>query len=175
MGKRSEFERKPRDYYATFDPKAYPPLVPHLPSAPFVYHEPCAGNGMLVQKLAEHAPHAMCIVASDIEPDATWVVQQDAMGVKACAGDMFITNIPWRRDLALPLIEHLSSLAPLWTLLDADFMHIGKASASMKRCVKVASVGRLLWEPGTTMRGKDNCCWYLFDAKHTGTTEFYGK
>ena len=46
MGKRSDFDRIPRDYYPT--PKAaVGPLLPHLlPATLFI--EPCAGEGHLI-------------------------------------------------------------------------------------------------------------------------------
>lgn len=49
MGKRSDFERKPRDLYET-PPEAVQPLLPHLcPQTRFI--EPCAGAGALVDAL----------------------------------------------------------------------------------------------------------------------------
>ena len=47
MGKRSDFERKPRDFYPT-PMEAVEPLLPHLPEG-FKFAEPCAGNGALVE------------------------------------------------------------------------------------------------------------------------------
>lgn len=59
MGKRSDFERNPRDYYQT-PYEAVIPLLPHLVAphsargyvANFV--EPCAGDGRLVRHLEKH-------------------------------------------------------------------------------------------------------------------------
>ena len=49
MGKRSDFERKPRDFYPTpFE--AVEPLIKHLPRE-FTFAEPCAGDGALVGHL----------------------------------------------------------------------------------------------------------------------------
>ena len=42
MGKRSDFERVPRDYYPT-PIEAVEPLIDHLPYS-FDYVEPCAGD-----------------------------------------------------------------------------------------------------------------------------------
>ena len=50
MGKRSDFERIPRDYYPT-PYEAVLPLIPHLPQKPFSYAEPCAGDGALVNHI----------------------------------------------------------------------------------------------------------------------------
>ena len=49
MGKRSDFERKPRDFYPT-PIEAVEPLLPHLPEG-FKFAEPCAGNGALIEHL----------------------------------------------------------------------------------------------------------------------------
>ena len=49
MGKRSDFERKPRDFYPT-PIEAVEPLLPHLPEG-FTFAEPCAGNGALIEHL----------------------------------------------------------------------------------------------------------------------------
>ena len=45
MGKRSDFERKPRDFYPT-PMEAVKPLIPHMPRK-FTFAEPCAGDGAL--------------------------------------------------------------------------------------------------------------------------------
>ena len=49
MGKRSDFERKPRDFYPT-PIEAVEPLVEHLPKT-FDFAEPCAGDGTLVNHI----------------------------------------------------------------------------------------------------------------------------
>jgi hypothetical protein len=49
MGKRSSFDRVPRDYYPT-PIEAVEPLIDHLPYS-FDYVEPCAGDGRLVQHI----------------------------------------------------------------------------------------------------------------------------
>ena len=46
MGKRSDFERKPRDFYPT-PREAIEPLIPHLPETG-LFAEPCAGDGRLI-------------------------------------------------------------------------------------------------------------------------------
>ena len=52
MGKRSDFERKPRDFYPT-PIEAVEPLVEHLPKT-FDFAEPCAGNGVHGQVILNH-------------------------------------------------------------------------------------------------------------------------
>ena len=57
MGKRSDFERVPRDYYPTpYD--AVKPLLPHLPEN-FTFAEPCAGDGRLIQHLKNHGGYSV--------------------------------------------------------------------------------------------------------------------
>jgi hypothetical protein len=49
MGKRSSFERIPRDFYPTLA-AAVPPLIPHLRGVR-TFAEPCSGDGALVRHL----------------------------------------------------------------------------------------------------------------------------
>ena len=88
---------------------------------------------------------------------------------------MFITNPPWDRKVLHPLIEHLSSVAPTWLLFDADWMHTKQSAPMVARLQKVVSVGRVKWIEGSKMTGKDNCCWYLFDTRHSGPAQFFGR
>ncbi len=53
MGKRSDFERVPRDFYPT-PYEAVVPLLAHLPEN-CSYAEPCAGDGALIKHLALQA------------------------------------------------------------------------------------------------------------------------
>ena len=45
----------------------------------------------------------------------------------------------------------------------------------MHRLHKIVSIGRVKWIENSKSTGKDNCCWYLFDAKYDGETKFYGR
>lgn len=174
MGKRSTFERKPRDYYPT-PLAAVVPLVPHLPTTRTLYHEPCAGNGALITHLTTLAPQMLCLGSTDIQPDACHVGQQDALTLDQCLGEMFITNPPWRWDILDPLITRLSTMAPTWLLLAADTMHNKRVGPHLKRCVKIVSIGRVKWEPDSYSTGKENSAWYLFDQRHTDNTVFVGR
>jgi len=62
MGKRSSFERVPRDFYPT-PLAAVPPLIPHLGGVRRLA-EPCCGDGALVRHLEAHG--LRCVHASDI-------------------------------------------------------------------------------------------------------------
>jgi len=171
MGKRSNFERVERDFYPT-PLEAVSPLVPHLkPGATF--EEPCAGNGALSDALEQHG--FLCLYACDIEPQRNHIATFNAFDIGKCFGSCFITNPPWDRKILHPLIVHLSMMAPTWLLFDADWMHTKQSADLIKTCVKIVSVGRVKWIEGSKNTGKDNCCWYLFDSKHTGPTEFYGR
>jgi hypothetical protein len=174
MGKRSSFERIPRDFYPT--PKsAVLPLLPHL--APRTrYVEPCAGNGALITHLAS-AGHE-CAGAYDIEPQPIpgfLCLQKDAGIYDYPAGLPFITNPPWDRKVLHPIIMNLSRQAPTWLLFDADWMHTRQAAPFMSRLRKVVSVGRVKWIPDSPFTGKDNCCWYLFDACSSAPAQFIGR
>jgi hypothetical protein len=74
------------------------------------------------------------------------------------------------------LIIHLSSLAPTWLLLDADWAHTKQAIPYLERCRKIVSVGRVRWIPDSKMTGKDNCAFYLFQSGAASVPiEFYGR
>ena len=77
MGKRSNYERRPRDFYPT-PIAAVEPLIPHLPYT-FEYIEPCAGDGRLVNHLTTFG--GQCEHASDIEPQAEWIEKMDVFNV----------------------------------------------------------------------------------------------
>ena len=70
MGKRSSFERIPRDFYPT-PYAAVPPLIPHLRGVR-TFAEPCCGDGALVRHLESFG--LRCVYAGDI-----------ATGQDACA------------------------------------------------------------------------------------------
>jgi hypothetical protein len=176
MGKRSDFERHPRGLYPTPE-SAVRPMLPHLPTA-VRFDEPCAGDGALVRHL-EAEGHFLG-AASDIQPMAAGIATSDARSIKQCSGDMFITNPPWpepnkRGDPTLSILMHLSSLAPTWLLLPADFAHNVYFHKVASRCRKIVSVGRVKWIPGTKGPGKDNAAWFLFDETHGGHTHFHGR
>lgn len=177
MGKRSTgtFERNERDYYRTPRTAVWP-LLPFLGTC-IRFAEPCAGDGRLVSTLTE-AGHG-CGYAADVEPQVPGIKRADALNYSAeglRAGDLIITNPPWRRDILHPLIEHLSSLAPTWLLFDADWMHTVQAGPYLSLCRKIVSVGRVKWIEGSKFTGKDNCAWYLFDYRRmAGPPSFFGR
>ena len=170
MGKRSDFERKSRDFYPT-PMEAVEPLLEHLPED-FLFVDPCAGNGALIEHLETKG---ICTWASDIEPQAEGIHKCDYSDVgfdEFIESDYIIKNPPWNRKLLHPMIEHLSKQKPTWLLFDADWMHTKQSVPYMKMCSKIVSIGRIKWF--CNMTGKDNCAWYLFD-REVNNTIFYGR
>ena len=171
MGKRSDFERKPRDFYPT-PIEAVEPLIEHLPKE-FGFAEPCAGDGALCGHLEYYG--GICMWASDIEPQAEGIYKDSFEKVgkyELLESEYIITNPPWDRKILHPMIEHFSKLKPTWLLFDADWAHTKQSAPYMKKCAKIVSVGRIKWFGNMT--GKDNCAWYLF-YKNDIETKFYGR
>lgn len=178
MGKRSSFERIPRDFYPT-PIQAVEPLIDHLPMS-FYYVEPCAGDGRLVDHLTTLTEgHAECLYMSDIEPRDPRVAEGNALTIDfddLIPVEYCITNPPWDRKFLHPFLDHWIGICPTWLLFDADWMHTKQAATYMSYCTRVVSVGRVKWIEDSPHTGKDNCCWYLFDADNEDTTtHFYGR
>lgn len=178
MGKRSRFERVERDYYRTFDPRAGEALKPFVKYGD-MYVEPCAGDGSLIKNLDRIG--LSCAYAFDKSPQVGFVKSLDALSEDANldlytdACEWIITNPPWSRPVLHRMIEELQRQRPTWLLFDAGWMFTKQAKPLLGKCAKIVTIGRLKWIEGTTMSGKDDCCWYLFDKDHAGPTEFYGK
>lgn len=175
MGKRSNFERVERDFYPT-PIQAVIPLMPHLPKT-FTFAEPCAGDGRLARHL-DDLTDSNCIATllSDIEPRDGGIEKHDALTVKVPTNtDFIITNPPWDRKLLHPLIDNFATQKPTWLLFDANWMFTKQAKDYLFWCEKIVTIGRVNWIEGTKQSGKDDSCWYLFDAKNTKPTIFFGK
>ena len=174
MGKRSDFERKPRDFYPT-PIKAVYPLLKHLEDD-FAFAEPCAGDGALVEHLETKG---ICMWASDIEPQRKdiWAYDyKDVSNDELRESKYIITNPPWDRKILHPMIEYFSEMLPTWFLFDADWMHTKQSIPFLPRLKKVVSVGRVKWIEDSKSTGKDNCCWYLFGkADGEWPTHFFGR
>lgn len=165
MGKRSNFERIPKDKYYT--PKASVlPLLPHLKSNT-TFFEPCAGDGRLIAHLEEECH--ICKYACDIEPEHPRICKRNALEISHVSADCVITNPPWDRKILHPIIEHFAQMVPTWLLFDADWVHTKQSASYMQWCSKIISVGRVKWIENSKMTGKDNVAWYLFEpgAKET--------
>jgi hypothetical protein len=177
MGKRSDFERIPRDYYAT-------PMAPVRPLIPYLkrdgvrtFAEPCRGDGDLVRHLESFGPR--CAYAGDIATgqDALELTVADLNGA-----DAVITNTPYRHPEDSPhstrllreLIEHFLDLGkPSWLLLPHAWS-VNKGSAPyLRRCSDIVAVGRVKWIKGSKFTGKDDFCWYRLDTNHRGGIAFH--
>ena len=178
MGKRSNFERNPRNYYIT-PYEAVLPLLPHIVNVK-KFSEPCAGNGALIEHLEKH--RKKCYWASDIEPQSDGIQKADALKLTTPLewSECIITNPPWptigkKGEPVISLIKHFVKQAPTWLLLPSDFAHnkyfVDSGVDSL--CHKIVSVGRVKWIPDSKSFGKDNCAWMLFE-NFNGNTIFYG-
>jgi hypothetical protein len=164
MGKRSSFERIPRDFYPTPAATA-PPLIPHLRGVR-TFAEPCCGDGALVNHLQAHG--LKCVYQGDIASG------QDALTLDTYGdADTIITNPPYQRPLMHALIEHFAHILPTWLLLETDWASTKQAGPFMRCCSDIVSIGRLCWIEGTTMSGKQNFAWYRFDLPHVAGPIFH--
>ena len=169
MGKRSDFVRKPRDFYPT-PFQAVVPLAEQF-KGEFTFAEPCAGDGQLCRHLEYFG--GVCMWASDIFPKGDSIIEKDFKEVEVEEAEYIITNPPWDRKILYTLIEHFSLQRPTWLLFDADWVHTKQSVPYIKYLHKIVSVGRIKWFGNMT--GKDNCAWHLFDKKSSQTTEFFGR
>lgn len=171
MGKRSNFKRNPRDFYAT-PYEAVLPLLGHLPRrAHFV--EPCAGDGRLVRHLQKNG--FKCDYACDLDPQAEGIEQKDVLFFNRGLprGVLYITNPPWSRNILHPMIELFRSLGPTWLLFDSGWAFTEQAKPYLAYCQKIVTVGRISWM-GNGISSLDDCAWYLFtDEENEGYSRFY--
>ncbi len=173
MGKRSNFERNPRDFYRT-PVEAVEPLIPFIQDVDS-FCEPCAGDGALVRSLVNIG--LRCTTAYDISPQAINIDRLDALALEekdlGCA-DLIITNPPWERTVLHPMITTFSDIKPTWLLFDSDWIHTRQSTPFLPRLRKIVSIGRVKWFDKTA--GKDNACWYQFDRyDESYNTKFYGR
>lgn len=178
MARRSDFKRVARDAYDT-PSEAVKPLLPFLQHKDgrrrFV--EPCAGAGKLVGHLV--AAGHVCVGAYDIEPRAPGieVLSMTLLGPDELNNaDLIITNPPWDRKLLHDLIMHAVRMRiPAWLLIDANWMFTAQAVGLLRHCRTIVTVGRVKWIPGTTMTGKDDAAWMLFQPDTVDRITFIPK
>src|SRR3954454_12214031 len=166
MGKRSNLERRPSDFYPT--PRAaVEPLVPYLRRIRS-FAEPCAGDGDLVRHLESFGLH--CAYAGDIRTG------HDALALDRYDGaDAIITNPPYTRELMHRLIAHFQRILPTWLLLDADWALTKQAAPHLSCCSDIVAIGRVKWIEGSKYTGKDNHAWFRFDIRHSAGPVFHGR
>jgi hypothetical protein len=171
VGKRSDFVRIERDWYAT-PYVAILPLLPHLPEK-FEFTEICAGNGALIDHLEKHG--GTCVLKTDIEPQRSDIIQKDFFEITHFPA-MPILNPPWNRKILHPLMDHLlKHTDEFWLLFDSDWAYTKQSSEYMVHCEKIVAIGRLKWIEGSTMTGKDNCAWYKFTKETHEYSKYFGR
>ncbi len=177
MGKRSEFEKVPRDYYPTPE-DAFRPIVKYLEEG-MTFCEPCAGDGRLVSYIEKLVPDSLCLLAMDIEPQADYIIQGDSSvltneSVDNC--DVIITNPPYTWSVLSPMMDRWLALNCVTILLlPADFMHNKRFAKYLKHCNLIVSIGRVKWIEDSKMTGVDNYAWYFFTPEEAGETVFKGR
>jgi hypothetical protein len=166
MGKRSNFERIPRDFYPT-PYAAVPPLIPFLRGVR-TFAEPCCGDGALVRHLGSFG--LRCVYAGDIADG------QDALALDTYGdADVIITNPPYTRELMHRLIAHFQRIAPTWLLIDYDWSATKQATPFMPHCSDIVILPRLKWFEDSKDTGKDNHAWYRFDVCHSAGPIFHSR
>lgn len=171
MGKNSNFERNPRDFYPT-PYECVVPLLRHLPrirgTQKVTFIEPCAGDGRLIRHLQKHG--FSCAAAWDIEPKAEFIEQKDVLFFDCPfpSADFIITNPPWERSILHDMIELFRRNRPTWLLIDAGWMFTGQARPFLKFCNRIVPIGRVSWM-GNGTDGKEDACWYHFIDEPTET------
>ena len=179
MGKRSKFDRNPRDFYPT-PYRAVEPLLQHLHDN-CTFAEPCVGDFQLVTHLEKHGHR--CMFASDIEYRADGLEVSGAAVIRTgivldalelthpplrqC--DFIITNPPFSKNILFPMIEIFRQLKPTWLLLNADFMHNVGSRPFLEHCSKIVSIGRVKWIEGSKNGGMENFAWYRFEQQECQT------
>jgi hypothetical protein len=103
MGKRSSFDRKPRDFYPT-PAAAVAPLLPHIKDIKS-FDEPCAGGGALIDILeATGVLHQLIIHLSSLAPtwllfDADWAHTKQAVPyLERCRKIVSVGRVKWIPD-----------------------------------------------------------------------------
>jgi hypothetical protein len=166
MGKRSSFDRIPRDFYPT-PAAAVPPLIPHSRNI-HTFAEPCCGDGALVRNLEPFG--LRCVYAGDI------ATGQNALALDYYgAADAIITNPPYTRDSMHALISHFQCIAPTWLLIDYDWAATKQAAPFVPHSSDIVSIGRVKWFENSKSTGKDNYAWYRFDIRHQRGPVFHGR
>lgn len=153
--------RNPRDLYRTFDTRAGKALLPHLPRS-IAFAEPCAGHGDLIDQM-EAAGHD-CRFAMDIEPQREDIMQGNMFDIEPLelqGCDWIISNPPWRVDIAHSFMDHFMGMKPMAILFYADWLFTKQAARFIPRIKTVIAIGRLKWQEGTKMDGKDNAIWMI--------------
>jgi hypothetical protein len=162
MGKRSDFERSPKDQYYTWSERPYQTIKHFLPYGS-TFAEPCCGKMHMVDHL--EGMGYRCNWASDIDASHP-IPKLDALEltsehVKDC--QYIVTNPPWTRSILHPLIEHFSSLKPTWLLFDMGWVATEQSIPYMRHCKIIVPNPRIKWIKDSKHGSLDDTVWYLFD------------
>lgn len=189
MGKRSNFDRKDKDFYETWDRRACRQLVNEF-SYGETYCDPCCGDGALIENLSNIRPDVKCVWTNELYPENYTLIPNSTHDITARpiigSFNKYVMNSPWKRHLLHAIIDRLMQDRPVWALIDSNWKetiqqsvankyNVKTVPALLKNCVKIKSVGRLKWIRDSDHDGKDDQSWYLFDKNFTGQTEFYGR
>tara|TARA_R110002111_G_scaffold64884_6_gene106547 strand:- start:389 stop:949 length:561 start_codon:yes stop_codon:yes gene_type:complete len=170
MGKRSDFDRIPKEKYYTFDPRAYVP-VRHIFQDIKTYIEPCAGGGDMMEHLA--AMGLKCVFAGDTDPEHPQIIKASYDTISKATlkrAEYIITNPPWMRPLMHPFIQWcIDSGKPAWLLIDSNWASTKQARPYLTHCSDVVVIGRLKWIPGSKHSSVDDCAWFRFQAEPCDT------
>lgn len=166
MGKRSEFERIPKDKYFTFDPKAGEAIKPFLKDNVF-YAEPFAGDGDLIKQLNDLGH--ICTLFGDIETNNPEIPIVDAFtltkeDIAYFGAEQIITNPPWTRSILHKMLDHFVPMGlPVWIVLDANWLFTKQSKVFRdKWLTDIVTIGRMKWIPNTNVAGKDDVVWLRF-------------
>lgn len=166
MGKRSKFERIPRDLYPT--PRdAVAPLIPFLKDVKR-FAEPCCGGGDLVRHLESFG--LRCGYQGDMHKGRNALARTSYGRTEA-----IITNPPHTRALMHELIEHFQEIAPTWLLIDLDWVANLQAVPYLPHCSDIVIIGRVKWFANSEYVGKENYAWYRFDSSRRGATRIHNR
>lgn len=182
MSKRSNFEKRPRDYYATVDNRAGDALAPFIQDVKY-FAEPFAGNGALIYQLQErHGKY--CMWKSDLlpQPDISFgltIHQMDYTDVsERCIynSDVLITNPPFTKELFHGAIEHFTPMIDCWWLMQADWIfNLGSVKLLDKYVTDIITIGRLKWFLDSPHSSTDNFVWVKTSAVKYGDIRFHNR
>lgn len=162
MSKRSTFEKIPKDFYATIDPKAVAPMAEKFKG--LKYASPCYGNGDLEDRLMDIAT---CVWRSDIRETVGCSKVLNGLDINkedVKDADVVIENPPFSKNVLLPLIEHWVTLKPTWLLLPWDILQNKYMRPYVGIMQEAVPIGRLYWMPNK-VRGTDNYAFILFEDR----------
>ena len=165
MGKRSNYERIPRDFYPT-PREAVLPLIPHLRGIR-TFAEPCCGDGALVRHLESFG--LRCVYAGDIHDTG-----QDALDLTPADinGAPIITNPPFSRE-SQPLLRRLIATLPEHRSGDVAVASGGLCLEPVVRALPAPVHRHRRNRPRSLDRGHEgqqheNFAWYRFDTQPFG-------